>query len=116
MAGAYRGYEYDVTELVRPGERNALAVEVFPPHADDLALNWVDWNPMAPDKGMGLWRDVYLTTSGPVALRHPHVVSDLDLPSREAARLTIQVGARNTSDRPIRGTLRGRAAAAGRST
>ncbi len=108
VAGAYRRYAFDVTEIARPGEPNALAVEVFPPHADDLALTWVDWNPMAPDKAMGLWRDVYLTTSGPVALRHPHVVSDLDLPSLDSARLTISVDARNTTDLPVRGTLRGR--------
>ena len=108
VAGAYRTYEFDVTGIARPGERNALAVEVHPPHADDLALTWVDWNPMAPDKAMGLWRDVYFTTSGPVALRHPHVVSDLDLPSLDSARLTLSVDARNTTDRPVRGTLRGR--------
>ncbi len=110
VAGAYRVYEFDVTGVARPGERNALAVEVFPPHADDLALTWVDWNPMAPDKAMGLWRDVYLTTSGPVALRHPHVVSDLDLPSLDSARLTVSVDARNTTERTVRGTLRGRIA------
>ena len=97
VAGAYRTYAFDVTDIARPGEGNALAVEVLPPHADDLALTWVDWNPMAPDKAMGLWRDVYLTTSGLVALRHPHVVTDLDLPSLETARLTVSVDARNTS-------------------
>ncbi len=108
VAGAYRAYELDVTGVARAGS-NALAVEVFPPHADDLALTWVDWNPMAPDKAMGLWREVYLTTSGPVALKHPHVVSDLDLPSLESARLEITVDARNTTGRAVRGTLRGRA-------
>ena len=39
---------------------------------------------------MGLWDDVYLTDSGPLALRHPHVVSKLDLPSLDAAQLTRQ--------------------------
>ena len=111
VAGAYRAYELDVTSVARAGARNALAVEVFPPHADDLALTWVDWNPMAPDKAMGLWRDVYLTTSGPVALRHPHVVTDLDLPSLETARLAISVDARNATGRVVRGTLRGRVGA-----
>ncbi len=41
-------------------------VEVFAPTPSDLALNWVDWNPMPPDKNMGLWRDVYVTVTGPV--------------------------------------------------
>ncbi len=108
VAGAYRTWEFDVTDVARPGVRNALAVEVHAPYADDLALNWVDWNPMAPDKAMGLWRDVYLTTSGPVALRHPHVVSDLDLPSLASARLSVRVDARNTTGRAVQGTLHGR--------
>ncbi len=108
VAGAYRRYEFDVSTAVRRGERNALAVKIYPPEANDLAFTWVDWNPMAPDKAMGLWRDVYLTTSGSVALRHPHVVTDLDLPSLASARLSISVDARNTSARSTRGVLRGR--------
>ena len=44
---------------------------------------WVDWNPTPADKNMGLWGDVYLTDSGPLALRNPHVITDLDLPSLE---------------------------------
>ena len=49
----------------RPGEANALAVEVFPPLPDDLAITFVDWNPRLPDKDMGLWRDVYLDADRP---------------------------------------------------
>ena len=48
-----------------PGKPNALAVEVFPPTPDDLAITFVDWNPAPPDKDMGLWRDVYLTSQRP---------------------------------------------------
>ena len=69
----YRMFEFDVTAS-RPARRaNALAVEVFPPRPNDLSITFVDWNPMPPDKDMGLVRDVYLLTSGPVALRHPQV-------------------------------------------
>ena len=38
----------------------------------------MDWNPTPPDKNMGLWREVYLTTSGPVAVRYPQVVTHFD--------------------------------------
>lgn len=110
VAGAYRRYEFDVTRLVRRDGRNALAVEVFPPGVDDLALTWVDWNPMAPDKAMGLWRDVVLTTSGPVTLRHPHVVSELDLPSLSVARLRLAVDVHNRSAEALAGRLRGHVA------
>ncbi len=108
IAGAYRTYELDVTGRLRSEGLNALAVEVFPPQVDDLAITWVDWNPMAPDKAMGIWRDVYLTHSGPVSLRHPHVVSDLDLPGLDVARLTMSVEVRNTTDRPASGMLKAR--------
>ncbi len=105
VAGAYRLYQFDVTEHLRAKGMNALAVEIFPPGVDDLAITWVDWNPMAPDKAMGIWRDVYLTTSGPVTLQHPHVVTDLELP---VARLTVSVELRNTTDRLQRGQLNAR--------
>ena len=68
---------------LRAGRRRAVAVEVFAPEPTDLAFMWVDWNPTPADKNMGLWADVYLADSGPLALRQPHVVAELDLPSLE---------------------------------
>jgi exo-1,4-beta-D-glucosaminidase len=56
---------------------------------------------------MGLWRDVYVTASGPVALRHPHVVTHFDLPSLQTAHLTVTGDLHNASQQPLRGTLRG---------
>jgi exo-1,4-beta-D-glucosaminidase len=77
VAGAYRTFEFDITpELIKTG-RNVLAVEVFAQTQNDLGINWADWNPTPPDKNMGLWQDVYLTTSGPVEIRHPAVVVHL---------------------------------------
>jgi len=108
VAGTFRLYKFDASNLVKPGASNALAVEVFPPQPDDLALGWVDWNPTPADKNMGIWHDVYLTTSGPITLSHSHVVTDLDLPSLEIAHLTVSTELRNTSSRPITGELRGR--------
>lgn len=106
VAGAYRIYEFNITDAVVPG-KNVLAVEVFPPQPEELAINWVDWNPAPPDKNMGIWRDVYLTFSGPVALRHPHVVTRLDLPSLKTARLTVTAELRNASREPVQATLTG---------
>ncbi len=106
-AGAFRRYELDVTRWARAGARNAIAVEVFAPQPTDLAVTWVDWNPMPPDKNMGLWSEVSITDSGPIALRHPHVVTRLDRPSLAMAHLTVSAEARNTTDRPVRGRLRG---------
>jgi len=107
LAGAFRRYELDVTRLARAGGSNAVAVEVFAPEPGDLAFNWVDWNPMPPDKNMGLWSDVYLTFSGPVAVRHPQAITKLDVPSLEAAHLTVTAEVWNATDRAVTGTVKG---------
>lgn len=108
VAGSYRRYEFDVTDVALVGRANALAVEVFAPKPDDLALTWVDWNPTPPDKMMGLWQEVYLTTSGPVSVRFPQVVSKVDTPSLDAAHLKVFAELRNATSRPVSGILRGR--------
>ena len=107
-AGAFRVHEIDVSAVARPG-RNALAVLVTAPTPHDLAITFVDWNPMPPDKVMGLYRPVTLTASGPVALRHAQVVTKLS-PARDKAMLTVKVFATNASPAPLTATLRGQAA------
>ncbi len=107
VVGAFRRYEFDVTRLLRPGERGAIAVEVFAPEPTDLAFMWVDWNPTPADKNMGLWGDVSLADSGPLALRHPHVVSKLDLPSLQSADLVVTAEIWNATERPASGIVRG---------
>ena len=65
VAGAYREFEFQINGALKSGQKNVLAIETFAPEPKDLAINWVDWNPMPPDKDMGLWKDVSLTASGP---------------------------------------------------
>jgi exo-1,4-beta-D-glucosaminidase len=107
LAGTWRLFEFDVTAAARPGETNSLAVEVFPPQPHDLAITLVDWAPMPPDKEMGLWRDVHITATGPVALRYPAVLTKLNLPATDRAELTVRVELRNSTSRPVEGTLKG---------
>ena len=107
VAGAFRRYEFDVTSLVRVGETNGLAVEVFAPHAGDLAITFVDWNPMPPDKCMGLWQGVTLSASGPVAVRDPFVETKLDAGAGNSASLTVRAELQNASEAAVRGELRG---------
>jgi exo-1,4-beta-D-glucosaminidase len=107
MAGTWRLFEFDVTDLVVPGSVNALAVEVFPQTPEDLGLSWVDWNPTPPDKNLGIWRPVYLTTSGPVTLRFPQVMTKLNLPAVDKARLTVTAEVSNTTNHAVKGVLQG---------
>ncbi len=108
LVGMWRLFELDITEGARAGQKNALAVEIFPPNPDDLALTWVDWNPLPADKDMGIWRNVYVTTSGPVSLRYPRAMTHFDLPSLGTAHLTVVAEARNATDQAVKGTLSGR--------
>jgi exo-1,4-beta-D-glucosaminidase len=107
VAGAWRTYEFNVTSFLKP-ENNVLAVQVWAPAANSLSITFVDWNPAPPDKNMGLWREVYLTASGPVALRHPAVLSKVDSPANNEAHLTVTALLKNASDRPVKGTLKGK--------
>jgi exo-1,4-beta-D-glucosaminidase len=105
VAGAYRSYEFRVNDLLNKTRKNALAVEVFAPEKNDLGLTWVDWNPTPPDKDMGIWREVFLTESGEVALRNPFIRSKLG-PDYESAELTLTAELRNATDHPVKAVLR----------
>jgi exo-1,4-beta-D-glucosaminidase len=96
-----------VTPFVKVGAINVVAVEVSPPHANELGITWVDWNPTPPDKNMGLWQEVVLSASGPVAVRHATVETKLDLPDADKAHLTVRGELQNTSSAPVKGTLHG---------
>lgn len=107
VIGAWRTYEFDVTSIVKAG-RNVLALQIWAPVENSLAITFVDWNPASPDKNMGIFRDVYLTTSGPVTVRHPAVLSKVESPSNDRAHLTVTAVVKNASDHAIKGTLKGR--------
>ena len=107
VAGAWRTYEFNITDYALPGKPNVLAVEVFSPTDTDLAITFVDWNPAPPDKNMGLFRDVDITTTGPVALRYPAVVSKVDSPANDKAHLTVTALVKNATDHAIQGKLQG---------
>jgi exo-1,4-beta-D-glucosaminidase len=108
VAGAWRTYDFNITDAARPGAENVLAVQVFAPTETDLAITFVDWNPAPPDKNMGLWRGVELTSSGPVAIRYPTVVSKVDSPANDNAHLTVTALVKNGTNQPVKGTLKGK--------
>jgi exo-1,4-beta-D-glucosaminidase len=101
MAGMWREWEFNITPQLANGA-NVLAVQVYAQKENDLGITFVDWNPMPPDKDMGLYRPVYLTTSGPVAVRHPFVSAKLD-PDLKKAVLEATVELTNTSASPVTG-------------
>jgi Exo-beta-D-glucosaminidase Ig-fold domain/Glycosyl hydrolases family 2/F5/8 type C domain/Glycosyl hydrolases family 2, sugar binding domain len=122
---------FDVTALVRPGGTNALAVRIHKPEtpgsvrektADETGANggalgldnpsfhatagW-DWIPSIRGRDIGIWSDVYLTTTGPVVIEHPLVSARLPLPDTSNADLSIEVSLRNPGSQAVAGVLRG---------
>ena len=110
VAGAYRTYDFDVTELLKPGKENFLAVETFAPTEKDLGINWVDWNPCPPDKDMGLWGAVDLISTGTVTLRSPMAVTHFRDGTLDIADLTVYTELHNATAAAVKGVISGTAA------
>jgi len=110
VAGAYRSYDFDVTQLLKPGKANVLAVETFAPTEKDLGINWVDWNPCPPDKDMGLWGAVDLVATGAVTVRSPLAVTHFKDAQLSSADLTVYAELHNSTGAPVKGLATGSAA------
>ncbi|MBS1842319.1 MAG: glycosyl hydrolase family 2 [Acidobacteria bacterium] len=104
VVGTYRIFEFDATSALKAGATNAVALEIFAPGKNDLGITWVDWNPTPADKDMGIWKEVSLTMSGPVAIRHPFVSSKLDS-TYKSAELMLSAELRNDSGAAVKGAL-----------
>jgi exo-1,4-beta-D-glucosaminidase len=107
VAGAYRTYDFDVTDVVTPGKQNTLAVQTNAPTEKDLGINWVDWNPCPPDKDMGLWGPVDLVETGLATVRSPFVITHFPGGSLNTADLTVYAELHNASSAPVKGVLSG---------
>ena len=105
VAGAWRTYEFNITDAALPGRANVLAVEVFSPTDRSLAITFVDWYPAPPDKNMGMFRGVELRASGPVAVRYPSVISKVDGDGK--AHLTVTALLKNGTNQAVKGALKG---------
>jgi beta-mannosidase len=132
MRGAFARGIFEVTSLVTPGQLAAVAVLVSPPphpgepHEHTLAdgmgknggisamdgptflctIGW-DWIPAIRDRDTGLWQKVFLSATGPVAVKYPLISSDLPLPDLTSAEVRIQVVVTNLTVQPQNGALKG---------
>lgn len=132
IEGGFMRGRFDVTSYLRPGGKNALAVRVernanpgsvkektfqTPDKnggilgADNptyhATIGW-DWIPTVRGRDIGIWKDVYLTATGPVAIENPLVHTTLPLPDTSRADVHVEVTLRNYDSNPVAGVLRGR--------
>ncbi len=86
----------------------------------DTWLDWLNWKYIGvhdpqtglgfsfpPDRNAGVWKRVYLSTTGPVSIRNPYVATDLPLPATNPASLTVYCDVSNHSSKPVSGILSG---------
>ena len=138
ITGAFIRGSYDVAPLLKPGGTNVLAARVWPqphngaaheespragvgPNGCDGVLDgptffctegW-DWIPTVRDRCTGIWQDVVLHPTGPVALGDSKAVTALPkLPDLSVAEVTVQAELRNLTAQPQRTTLIGTIAGA----
>jgi hypothetical protein len=132
IRGAFIRGNFDITALVKPGEKAVIAVEISPqPHPgvshehtirDGIGLNggesaidgptflctigW-DWLPAIRDRDSGIWQKVYLSASGPVLVKNPLVTTDLPLPKTDSSDVSVAATVQNITDQPQKGVLEG---------
>lgn len=132
IEGAFIRGKFDVTDLVRPGKKNAIAVLI---HKNDhigvvkeqtalyhdknggilgadnptyhASIGW-DWIPTIRGRNIGIWNDVYLNVTGAVTINDPFVFTDLPLPDTTSADVNIEVTLNNHRTESITGILSGK--------
>ncbi|WP_455642839.1 glycosyl hydrolase 2 galactose-binding domain-containing protein [Parabacteroides sp.] len=129
--GAFMRGKFDVTDLVVPG-KNVVAVEIIKnAHigaikeknkqstdfnggilgADNptfhATIGW-DWIPTVRGRNIGIWNDVFLTSTGKVTVADPLVTSVLPLPDTTSATLTAEVIVKNHDANAVQGILEGK--------
>lgn len=123
IKGAFIRGSFDVTDLLKPGKTNALAVRISPPPHPGIpeeesiragpgenggamcldgptfvATEGWDWIPSIRDRDTGIWQDVTLTATGSVRLEDPQVVTTLPLlPDTSRAEVEIAVPLQNST-------------------
>jgi hypothetical protein len=132
VKGAFIRGTFDVSQRLRRGARNSIAVLVAPPphpgiaHEQSLAggrgdnggalmsdgptfgasEGW-DWIPAVRDRNTGLWQGVELAESGAVTLGDPAVSTRLPRADLSLAELTIEVPVTNHGTAPAHTVVRG---------
>lgn len=130
VQGAFIRGQFDVTDLLRPGRNNVIAVRVSPPphpgipHEQSLAAGpgpnggmqtmdgptffategW-DWIPAIRDRNTGLWQSVVLSATGDVRIGDTQVVTRLTGADNEHAQVDVDVPLANASAAPVAGRL-----------
>lgn len=113
LNGAFIRGKYDVTDYLNVGGKNSLAVYLYWCNGDVADMpsflctkSW-DFMPAIPGRDVGVYKDVYFTTSDDVTLQDAYVETDLPLPDTSSAKATVSTFVQNSSSSSVTGTLSG---------
>jgi exo-1,4-beta-D-glucosaminidase len=106
LVGTYTQFEFDITSVARIGSANSVALDIAGPLSSDLGIVFVDWYPLPADRNEGVWRDAWITNSGPVKVRYPQVQTSVSANLASAA-LTVTAELSNPTTSSVTGTLSG---------
>jgi hypothetical protein len=132
VEGAFTRGRFDITDRIQLKSKNALAVRVEKNAtpgsmkqktletaglnggalgADNptyhASIGW-DWIPTVRGRNIGIWDDVFLTSTGSVTIENPLVKTTLPLPDTSRADVKLEASLNNWSSQVVTGTLRGR--------
>ena len=132
IEGAFIRGKFDVTDLIKPGQKNAIAVLIkkndnigIIKEATELdhdknggilgadnptyhaSIGW-DWIPTIRGRNIGIWNDVFLNVTGAVTIEDPFVTTDIALPDTTAADISIEIKLNNHKAEKVTGKLIGK--------
>lgn len=130
IKGAFIRGIFDVTGVVKPGKKNALAVQISPPphpglpHEQSIkagpgpnggllcldgptfvATQGWDWIPAVRDRDTGIWQPVTLRATRQVKIGDAQVITTLPLPDISSAKVEIRVPLKNFSSETVQGEI-----------
>jgi len=130
IKGAFVRGVFDVTNAIKPGQTNVLAVRISPPphpgipHEQSIkagpgenggimcldgptfvATEGWDWIPAIRDRDTGIWQPVTLRATGAVRIGDAQIVTKLPLPDTSKADVEITIPLQNDSNSAVRGNL-----------
>ncbi len=128
--GAFTRAAFDVTDMVTPGKTSGLAVlirkndnpgDVTEQHLNDpdgnggiigldsptyvSAIGW-NWLPTIRGRNTGITDNVYLSTTGKIAMKDPFLTTTLNLPDTSRACFRLKINAMNLSNEQLSATIK----------
>ena len=130
IEGAFTRGKFDITDLVKAGQTNALAVRIYKNdnpgvikeqtrYSADVnggelggdnptfhaTIGW-DWIPTVRGRNIGIWNDVYLTShDGGVTVDDVFFDTDLPLPQTDYADIKSVITLTNRNEVPVSGSI-----------